>query len=501
MKSSIDPTVHRQQERRFIEHVERLLDDERLRLDTTRGRRAVSSCVRSVQRTDKGVELKRLMSELGRFDRELEATMPRGEAVEIELSQKKWWFFREKVGQMRAVCLSPVRSVLEARPPTPVQKREVDKLLSQIAPATEKLPTTVVLMSTSGFAQDAHDLADRGAGRTVILVEPNDAGGFSVHGPVETGALNELFDPEAEEEKRQRIRSLIAAGGMDLSGSGIASDRLAAKTQLPAQMVEGELRSYAASQPGLVAKRLDGRLVLFREGSSLAGGKSAAAGAEMPMIDRIKSLFGRRGETEKKIAFLSERRAALGQQRDRSYEEIAALEARDAELRQNFKEAPSELVKRRITSQLLQFRKEMERKQQLLQVVNQQINVVSTHLHNLELVQQGQTAKLPDSEEMASDAAAAEEMMATLQESTEMADTVGGVGTGVMSSEEQALFEELQRETGAPAEHINEPRKSEGIAGATETPAGQRIAPPIMPAPERERERQKRQERGEPEPG
>ena len=80
-----------------------------------------------------------------------------------------------------------------------------------------------------------------------------------------------------------------------------------------------------------------------------------------------------------------------------------------------------------------------------------------------------------------------------------MADTVGGVGTGVMSSEEQALFEELQRETGAPAEHIAEPRKSEGIAGATETPAGQRIAPPIMPAPERER--QKRQERGEPEPG
>src|SRR5688572_6153031 len=91
MKSSIDPTVHRQQERRFIEHVERLLDDERLRVDTTRGRRPVSACVRSVQRTDKGVELKRLMSELGRFDRELEATMPRGEAVEIELSQKKWW--------------------------------------------------------------------------------------------------------------------------------------------------------------------------------------------------------------------------------------------------------------------------------------------------------------------------------------------------------------------------------------------------------------------------
>ena len=66
-----------------------------------------------------------------------------------------------------------------------------------------------------------------------------------------------------------------------------------------------------------------------------------------------------------------------------------------------------ELTKRRITSQLLQLRKDIERRQQLLNVLNQQMNVVSTHLHNLDLVQQGETAKLPDSEEMATDAAAA----------------------------------------------------------------------------------------------
>ena len=497
MRNSIDPTHHRQQERRFIERVERLLSDERLRIDTTRGRRAVSSCRRAIDRTDKGVELKRLMSELGKPDRALEAMMPRGEAVEVELAQKKWWFFHEKIGRLRAICLAPARSILQERSPAPLQKREVEKLLSEIAPATDKFPTTVVMMSTSGFVPDAHDLAERGAGRTVILVEPNEAGGFTVHGPTETSGINELFDPEAEQEKRNRIREAIGAGAMDLSGSGIASDRIVSKTQLPAQMVEAELKSYAGQHAGLVAKRLDGRLVLFREGS--AASNRVAAGADMPMIDRIKALFGRRGETEKKIAFLSERRAALGQQRDRAYEEIANLETRDAELRLNFKDAPSDLVKRRITSQLLQLRKEMERRQQLLQVVNQQINVVSTHLHNLELVQQGQTAKLPDSEEMASDAAAAEEMMATLQESSEMAETVGGVATGAMSDEEQALFEELQRETGAPAEHIPEPRKTEGIAGATETPAGERIMPPIMPVPERER--QKRPERGEPEAG
>ena len=70
-----------------------------------------------------------------------------------------------------------------------------------------------------------------------------------------------------------------------------------------------------------------------------------------------------------------------------------------------------------------------ERRQQMLAVLNQQVNVVSTHLHNLELTQQGEVADLPDSEEIATDAAAAEEMLAKLQADNELADSVGaGVG-------------------------------------------------------------------------
>src|SRR5205814_7180562 len=125
----------------------------------------------------------------------------------------------------------------------------------------------------------------------------------------------------------------------------------------------------------------------------------------------------------------------------RSYEDMQSLETQESALRRQFKEATGDITKRRVTGQLLQLRKDIERRQQLLSVLNQQINVVSTHLHNLELVQQGQGAKLPDSEEMANDAAAAEEMLATLQESSEMAATVGGIGATGMSEEEQALYE------------------------------------------------------------
>ena len=159
----------------------------------------------------------------------------------------------------------------------------------------------------------------------------------------------------------------------------------------------------------------------------------------MPLIERVKALFARKGDSEKKIAFLSERRAALSMQRDRAYEDMTTLEQQETLLKEQFKNAAGAIGKRRITGQMLQLRKDLERRQQLLSVLNQQINVVSTHLHNLELVQQGQTAKLPDNEEVASDAAKAEEMLAQLEADNELAASVGGIATGAgMTAEESA---------------------------------------------------------------
>ena len=73
MKNSTDPSAHRACERRFIEHVERLLKDERLRIDTTRGRRPVTAFAGGAVRTDRSVDLKRLMSDMKVPDREVEA--------------------------------------------------------------------------------------------------------------------------------------------------------------------------------------------------------------------------------------------------------------------------------------------------------------------------------------------------------------------------------------------------------------------------------------------
>lgn len=469
MRADPDPTTHRGREQQIVAHVLRLLDDPRLRIDTTLGRRPIHNLIKDVKQGDRGTDLKRTMTDLDKPDRTLQAQMPLGESIDVIVSQKQWWFLKKPVGRLHVTCVSPTRDLVAGAPLPPMSRAELTKTLANIPAAPAGVPSTVVVVATSGVVIEAHEMADRGADRTVILVEPNDAGGWSVAGPVETKALNDLFDPEADDDKQNRINAEVESPEADLGGAGIATDKLAAKLQLPLPFVEAGLKAYASSHPGLVAKRLDGRLVLFREGA-VPRSSSTAGGSAMPLITKMKALFARKGEMEKKIAFLAERRTALAQQRDRAYDEMHAVEQKDAALKGQFKTATTEASKRRITSQMLQLRKDLERRQQMLTVFNQQIDIVATHLHNLELLHQGKAAQLPATEDITADAAKAEEMLADLQASTEAAASATSTITGGLSAEEQALFEELERETAEPAAEAP-PIDDEVMSTMPKTPA------------------------------
>ena len=499
MRNSPDPSIHREREKQVIDHVERLLNDDRLRIDTTQGRWPVVALRRDVRKEDREVDLKRLMSHLGRPDRSLQARMPVGRMLTADLSATRFFIFRAKVGRLKVVCMPPSRDLLEDQQPGPMGVSELTAALAQFGEDDERVPTTLVMVATSGFTADARELADRRPDRTVILVEPNEAGGWTVSGPTEARALVDLFDPEVDAEKRQRVRQEIEKRRADLLNSGLSADRLAETTALPLGLVEEELRAYAGEGQGLVARRLEGNMVLFRQASVAA----SPGGVQMPFIQRVKAMFGVKGDNERKIAMLSERRAAMSIQRDRAFEEMGVLEAKEAELREQFKANTSSLTRRRITSQLVQLRKDLERRQQLMAMLNQQVNVVSTHLHNLELVQQGQAAQLPDSEELANDAAAAEEVLAELQANSEMAASITAAGPSGLSEEEQALYEELEREAAG-----SEPASSvAGTERAPTKPVAQRPVrqtsvgedeivmepPPVPTRPQRQR--------GEAEPG
>lgn len=457
MKNPSDPAEHRAAELRLIDHVQKLLDDPRLRIDTVSGTRPVAGLKRGVARADSGADLKRTMAGLDLPDRDLHARMPQGEVMEVLFRRTRWLLLNSIAARLRVICTSPVTALLKGEAARPMTVGEVNRLLAQYDPHEGKpadagagVPTTVILLSTSGFAHDTHDLAGRVASRTLVLVEPNRAGGYTVWGPNELKSLTDLVNPETEAEKRQRVRDAVKTREADLVTGGLAADRVADQTLLPLPLVEDELKSVAKQAAGLLAKRLDGRIVLYREGTTPAG---SAGGAGMPLIERIKSIFSGRTSNEKKIAFLSERRAALSQQRDALADELALLEKRDAYLRQQFRQGESEPARRRVAAQMVQLHKELDRRTQMLTVLNQQVNVIASHLHTLDLLQQGRQGKLPESDVLAADAARAEEMLAKLQAESEVADAVSpAIGGGAMGVDEQAMFDELSRESAAAAE-------------------------------------------------
>jgi len=492
-----DPSVHQSAERQFVDHFHRLVDEGRLLIDMGHGLRPVKGLRMSDRRSDHAVQLKRMMSELDLPDRELESRMPVGAVTEVRFNKRRLLPWRRKAAQIRLICTSPSRALLTGASVAPLTAADVQRVLAEL-PSPPKEPTITILVATAALEPAARALVEQDkeaklAGgrnmRTLILAEPADpaggesSGGWKIYGPKRARALCELLDPESAAQKSRRVAGLIAARQVDLGGSGIAAEALAAEAGLPVSAVEAELRAYARQHSGLAAKRLGGRVVLYREAAAPSA-SAAAGGQAMALFDRIKALFARKGETEKKIAFLSERRTSLSQQRDRAYEEITQLEAKDQELRDQFKGSSATLTKRRMAGQLLQLRKDVARRQQMIGVLNQQVNVVSTHLHNLELVQQGKLAELPNSEQIADDAAAAEEMLAELAAQSELAETAGGLeplagggATAGLSAEEAALFAELEAEGSAATGAAGEPsRKAETADQKVE---GQRRRRPI----------------------
>jgi hypothetical protein len=478
--SKSDPIFHQQAENLFVAHVDKLLSTDAFRVDTSRGSKSITGFLRDRRKSDGAVDLKRIMTELGQTDRDLQAKMPVGQRLDVEVSTRKWLFFKAPMARISVISLVPTRELLTGDAIQPITAERVKRELAKIPPSLGGVPTTIVLLSTSGFTADARELVDRRSDRVIFLAQPNDLGGWSTFGPTTLKAATDLLDPEADDEKQSRLQEAIRAAHLELLGGGLSADKIASRTSLPLQWVEAALKDHAKANPGLVAKRLDGRVVLFREGSgpTKAGGAAKSGGLEMPFMDSFKALFSRKGETEKKISLLSERRAQLSQQRDLAYDDLAALEENETRLKDSFKTSTSESAKRRLTSQLLQARKDLNRKQQLMSVLNQQIDVVSTHLHTLELVQQGKGTALPSGEDLTKDAEAAEEVMAQLQADRELAGSLSTPGTS-LSDEEQALYDELQAELAPKATEAPKPQ------AAQDSPTR---LPPEPPQRQRERE-------------
>lgn len=165
----------------------------------------------------------------------------------------------------------------------------------------------------------------------------------------------------------------------------------------------------------------------------------------MSLAEWIKSLFSREGDEAKKINVLAERRAALSGRLDRMYDDIARLEKREADMVEEGKKQSSQVAKRRLASQIAHLRKDISRCNTSASILSKQINIISTHIHNLELARTGTAAEMPTSEELTEAAVNAEEMLEQLSANDEL---VSGLEVGLaetsISEDEAAILKELE---------------------------------------------------------
>ena len=191
-------------------------------------------------------------------------------------------------------------------------------------------------------------------------------------------------------------------------------------------------------------------------------------------FERLKR-FARRFSSptgEEKIASLQERKTTLSAQRDKIYEDTASLERWESNLVVQGKTSRSKIVRRRLASQVAQIRRDLHRQHTTATMINGQVDILSTDIHNLTLLQQGSIAKLTDSQEIIKNAVRAEEILESLSDDVAQAATFEP-GTEEISPEELnilAEFEEtgkLEEETGKLEEEAEEEVEEEPMLGTS----------------------------------
>lgn len=479
MRDSPDPGFHRHAQQRFVAHVQQLLEDPRLRIQTTGGMTAVTSLAGQVVPGEDTIGVKRKMVELGLFDRDLQRKMPPGQTLDVTVFQTSMFGGRSAVGSLRVLCLSPVEALLKGKSPSPLTAADVSRALAAQPPPLNGLPQTLIVVSTSGFADDARRLVERGRTRTVLLTEINDAGGWSTMAPEATGGIAELLDPETDAEKRQRVIDDLEISG-DLLGGGASAATLAQRLHIPRPLVEQALREYAKMHPGLAARTIEGTLVLYREGLGISAGPT---GENMPFWEKIKGIFVRGESREKKVGRLAQERAVLSEQRKQAYGEVETVENREKELTASFGTA-TPTAQKRIATEIAQLRKRVERIQQLVSTIDKKINIVETGMHNLEMEHQLSADKLETLENVAQASEQVDVGMATLDQLSEQADAVSVVGSE-MSSSAQDVLAELQAKFAEKP--VVEPAAQERTTtGPQKTPAARAaVTPPPLPGERR----------------
>lgn len=436
------------------------LDGARANIDGVKGRQ-LRGQIWDTATDDDGDELRAKMASRRMYDRDLLKKLPHNRRLVVRGFDRRLVFWKKPTGVAIASVFTRMDEMLDQGAATPpMTLNELSAHLKAIAP-NPKVPHLVGVCSTSGFTDDARNARHDYPNITLVLVEPRTGGGWRITAPEDVpGFVHRLFDPEDSEQKLARVHREIEKRSTDLLTGGLSAAGVAQDLDLPVAVVENAFREVARKEPELRVSGSAGERFLYR-GAPVARKEKSSMG----FVDRIKELFSSEGDEVAKINLLSERRAALASRRERLYDDVGKLEQREADLLTQGRENKSAVVRKRLAAQVAQVRKDISRMNATANMLNQQINIISTDIHNLTLIQQGQMASLPSTEELTENAVKAEEMLETLQADSELVTSLeAGVGQLVTTSEERDILAEFDAVPGSESAEKSSAGKARPIA-------------------------------------
>ncbi len=439
------------------------------------------------QRADDGDRLRAVMAENRCYDRELLKSLPSNRRVVLRGYDRSFLFWKRPTGAACATVLSPLDAYVTGREPGPVGLADVVDHVRRIV-GNSGVPHLIGVCSPTGFADDVRQGRLELPSVTLVLIEPDGQGGWRISGgsdEVDPRVLR-IFDPEGSKQKLERAEKAIRECSAELLTGSVSVAQVCRRSGLSENVVKQAFERVAQRDPELRLTRQDGEVLLYRGAAPQRRERKS-----MDFIERIKSLFSGEADDAEKLNALSERRAALSQRRDRVADDISSLEQKEADLLAAGKAATSMVVQKRMAAQLAQLRKDIRRQHTTLNMLNQQVNIISTDIHNLTLIQQGQMAKLPTTEELTEHAVAAEEMLETLKSDAEMVSSLESDQTELVTSQEELdILKEFASEPAQeakPAAASKTPeRRSVRVTEAPEAPSFEEEADPAPPRAERQ---------------
>lgn len=400
-------------------------------------------------RHDQGDRLRALMAERRLYDRQRLRELPQNRWVAMHGYRRRFLFGKRPTGVAIASVLCPMESLVApgGTDPGPIDGRQLAAHMRDLV-GEARVPHVIGVCAPTGFTEDAWRGKPDLPNVTLVLIEPKPGGGWRVGGAgveLPPGVLA-LFDPEVEADKLDRVREELRRRSADLLTGGMSASSVAAKLSVPEATVREAMESAAREDPELRMSRQSDGFLMYRGAAGARAEKSS-----MNVVERIRQLFSREGHEAEKINELAERRAKLAERRDRLYEDIGQLETKEAALLEQGRTATSQVVKRRLAAQMHQLRKDIVRQNTTANMLSKQVDIISTDIHNLTLIQQGNVAKLPTTEELTENAVQAEEILESLQSN---ADLVSSLETGIagvsMSEDEMAIMKEFDAPQVAP---------------------------------------------------